>query len=161
MLGTNGAGSLGDGTTTPRASPAPVPGVTSARQVVASNAGTCIDHDGGLVCFGEQHRIFGLPTDDDVLELRPVTNIPRPILDLDFTGHLCAGTSGGEVYCTGQERLAAIGHDDRDRLRRHAARRRARRRRGHRDELELELRRHTRRRGVLLGRQLARTARQR
>lgn len=110
--GSNGAGQLGDGTTTARALPTTVPGVTNATTVSTNGSETCVVASGGAQCWGS--GIYGKLGDGVVQSInttaQPVTGLATGVSDVRVGGnHVCALTVGGGVRCWGRNTEGQLG----------------------------------------------------
>ncbi len=102
--GANNHGQLGDGTTTSRTTPAPVPGLSGVLAVAAGGAHTCaLMADYSIECWGDNsHGQLGDGTTADVVAT------PQPVLSSELfntvacgASHTCARTSSGSLFCWG------------------------------------------------------------
>ncbi|MEI8255772.1 MAG: hypothetical protein WCJ30_08880, partial [Deltaproteobacteria bacterium] len=102
--GFNGSGQLGDGTVIPRASPAAVPGLSSAASVAAGGGHTCaVLADATVRCWGaNRYGQLGDGTTQD----RPTPVAVRGLADVAAlalgTEHSCARLRDGTVRCWGR-----------------------------------------------------------
>lgn len=111
--GQNAQGQLGDGTNTERLSPIAVSGIGS--DVVAITAGdfhTCaLANTGTLFCWGDNDS--GQLGDNSTIEgVTPaaVNGLPANLQAISAgSGHTCALTSTGDVYCWGDNRAGQLG----------------------------------------------------
>jgi hypothetical protein len=111
--GNNDFGQLGDGTTTSRATPTTVTGLTGAVQITAGDRHTCaILADGTARCWGANS--VGQLGDGTT------TSRPTPTVVTGLTGtvqitvgddHTCAVLSGGTARCWGNNTLGQVGDD--------------------------------------------------
>jgi alpha-tubulin suppressor-like RCC1 family protein len=111
--GQNGAGQLGDGTTTSSDMPVEVQGVTNAIEVSAGESDSCaVLSSGHLDCWGDNsdgalgdgsHGSFS----DKPVEVQGVTNAIHVAVG---SRHACAVLSNGNVDCWGIESIDAIGY---------------------------------------------------
>lgn len=109
--GTNGAGELGDGTNTPRTTPAPVAGLDGVTQVsVGHQHGCAVRNDGTVHCWGRN--------DTGQLGDGSTTNRPRaaPVPGLSNVVEValgdqrsCARTRDGAVFCWGRNDRGQLG----------------------------------------------------
>lgn len=113
--GANGWGQLGDGTTTYRASPTPVRGITSAVKLAAGGAHTCaLLRSGEARCWGYNDRGqlgTGMPASNYAY-----TSTPTPVLRMDSAvaiaaapAHTCVSLRSGEMECWGDNRNGQLG----------------------------------------------------
>ncbi|RYZ92700.1 MAG: hypothetical protein EOP06_03475, partial [Proteobacteria bacterium] len=103
--GANGSGQLGDGSNSPRSSPVPVSGITTATHIAAGEAHTCaILAVGTVQCWGEgSYGRLGngtttssnIPVDVTISQLSGVTSLATNHF------HTCANTAGGATKCWG------------------------------------------------------------
>jgi alpha-tubulin suppressor-like RCC1 family protein len=103
--GWNQAGQLGDGTTTTRATAAPVSGLTGATALAAGYQHTCALANGGVSCWGDDS--FG-QTGDNMSNTSYATPQSVPLDTSRTTQSLAAGTyhtcllfAGAVTYCWG------------------------------------------------------------
>ena len=109
--GENGSGQLGDGTTSGRTRPTPVPDLTFT-DVAAGGSHTCgIATDGKTYCWGDgfsgQIGYGQLSTESNPVEVDAAGVKFAKI----YAGgaHTCALTAAGKAYCWGDNRAAQIG----------------------------------------------------
>ena len=102
--GRNEDGQLGDGTTTPRSTPAPVSGLSSGVTAIALGSfhACALTGVGGIVCWGD-NRYGQLGDGTTVKRLTPVavTGLSDVMAVATGGSHTCAVTSGGGVLCWG------------------------------------------------------------
>jgi len=112
---TNGAGQLGDGTTTPHSKPALVSGGHRFQQVDAGMSHTCAVsyHDGPIYCWGYNGRgqIGDGTTSISSPRLTPVQVASTLLFKRVATGagHTCAVTTDNWAYCWGNNDLGQLG----------------------------------------------------
>jgi alpha-tubulin suppressor-like RCC1 family protein/pimeloyl-ACP methyl ester carboxylesterase len=109
--GRNSSGRLGDGTTTDKATPTLVSGVSGVQSVSAGSGHTCALVTGGqLYCWGDNY--FGQLGDGTT------TNKATPTLVSGVSGvqsvsagfgHTCALVTGGQLYCWGENWYGQLG----------------------------------------------------
>jgi alpha-tubulin suppressor-like RCC1 family protein len=109
--GANETGQLGDGTTVPRSTPAPVAGIFNAIAVTAGARHACaLLADGRVLCWG--NNSFGQMGDSTNFVRTapvPVINIGNAVGLAAGSNHSCALTSTGAVQCWGANTAGALG----------------------------------------------------
>lgn len=112
--GDNTAGQLGDGTTTDRLVPTPVPGITDAVQISAAGYLTCARHATGSVsCWGQNNTgQLGNGTFDPSSTPGAVTGVADAV-DIDVSEYtVCAVRATGTVACWGADNNGRLGNND-------------------------------------------------
>jgi alpha-tubulin suppressor-like RCC1 family protein len=111
--GSNLNGALGDGTQTPRATPAPVVGLLGGAARVASGSGhACAVLAGGEVrCWGANDKgQLGNGGQDRQSEPVAVRALPGPAAEVAAgSGHTCTLTRAGSVWCWGANDKGQLG----------------------------------------------------
>jgi alpha-tubulin suppressor-like RCC1 family protein len=112
--GANGAGALGDGTTTSRHYPVDVQGLTGGVSAVATMTGsTCaLTAGGGVKCWGANNSgQLGDGTTASRLLPVEVTGLSSGVVAIAAGGeHACALTTGGAVKCWGDNDYGQLGN---------------------------------------------------
>ncbi|MCA2958794.1 MAG: hypothetical protein IOD12_00985 [Silvanigrellales bacterium] len=109
--GQNGAGELGDGTTTPRSTPVDVPGLAGIAGLAAGYGHTCaVTQAGGVKCWGYNGdgRLGDGTTAprSTVVDVVGLTNVTSLAAGWYFT---CAATQAGHVKCWGDNSAGQLG----------------------------------------------------
>jgi serine/threonine protein kinase/alpha-tubulin suppressor-like RCC1 family protein len=118
--GENGAGQLGDGTTTDRTAPTPVGGAARFRQITAGGRHSCaVSPEGALYCWGANGE-GQLGSERGEGRPRPTrVELPAPVATASAgSTHTCALTREGAAYCWGRNLYGQLGDGtttDRDR----------------------------------------------
>jgi len=112
--GANADGEIGDGSTTDRPGPVAVLGIDDAVEVSAGNSFTCARHrDGRVSCWGRNdvgQLGNGMSTSSATpVRVAQVTNAVSVSSGNSGTGHACAVTAFGEVYCWGYNGSGQLG----------------------------------------------------
>lgn len=110
--GANDFGQLGDGTTTARATPAPVRGLGGpATAIAAGYDHACAVVRGALRCWGyNTDGALGDGTREDRHLPVSVTGLDGPVTEVAGGGlHTCARLEGGALRCWGQNQYGALG----------------------------------------------------
>jgi alpha-tubulin suppressor-like RCC1 family protein len=110
----NSSGQLGDGTTTQRATPAPVTGLTDATQITVAGSVACaLKRDQTAVCWGLNN--YGQLGDGTTTN----RNAPTPVMGLTSVAHIqtggnhtCARRTDGSVWCWGYNFHGELGQND-------------------------------------------------
>lgn len=110
--GVNNYGKLGDGTLTKRTTPNLVPNLGNVVQVVAGYNHTCsLSSSGVVMCWGDNG--YGQIGDNTTTMRTTPTTVSSILSDAVSisvgTNLSCAVTSGGSVYCWGQNQLGGLG----------------------------------------------------
>ena len=121
--GWNRSGQLGDGTTTDRPYPVPVPGMNGATLLATGAAHTCVyTPSAGVRCWGLNiYGQLGLGTDEQcalaACSTVPVTvaNLSDEILSIGAgVSHTCVLTAAGGVKCWGRNQYGQLGDGSND-----------------------------------------------
>ncbi|MEM7046465.1 MAG: hypothetical protein AAF442_02305 [Pseudomonadota bacterium] len=109
--GRNGYGELGDGTTTNRTRPAPVPGLGNVVGIAAGYHHTCaLIEDRTVQCWGHNNEgQLGDGTTTRRTRPTPVSGLENVVGLAEATYHTCALMDGGTVQCWGHNRLGELG----------------------------------------------------
>jgi alpha-tubulin suppressor-like RCC1 family protein len=111
--GNNGAGQLGDGTTTDSSTPVAVHGITNATQISTGYKDTCALLSGGQIdCWGnngsgELGNGTGTATSDVPVAVSGITNATQITAG---SAHTCALLSGGQIDCWGNNDRGRLGN---------------------------------------------------
>jgi len=109
--GDNGAGEIGDGTTTTRVRPLPITALTNVAQVSAGGDDTCaIQGDGTLWCWGDNSAgELGNGTTTDAASPVRVTALTSVAQVSTAGDHVCAVLTDGTLWCWGHNMLGPLG----------------------------------------------------
>ncbi len=112
-MGRNNRGQLGDGTTTDRATLAPVAGISDAVQVACGSEQTCARlRSGGLKCWGNLSRL--MLTDGvtgDRLSPTTIPGVTGAVALAQGGGHTCVLLADRTVHCMGNNSYGQLGTD--------------------------------------------------
>jgi len=111
--GSNGAGVLGDGTTTGRFTPTAVSGLSSGVAALAAgdDHNCAVTTDGSIVCWGwNSHAQLGDGTATNRPTPTAVSGLASGVAAIAASGdHTCALTTGGGVLCWGNNTYGGLG----------------------------------------------------